>query len=48
MISLNLYNSTSAVGPDTEKNIYTDDFFAQQDIVVNALDNLTARLYVDG
>ena len=34
------------VGPDTE-DLYTDGFFKEQDIVVNALDNIAARLYVD-
>ncbi|KAL6048271.1 Ubiquitin-like modifier-activating enzyme 6 [Balamuthia mandrillaris] len=35
------------VGPDTEAT-YSDAFFKSQDIVVNALDNIAARLYVDG
>lgn len=34
------------VGPDTEQK-YSDEFFAQLDFVVNALDNVNARLYVD-
>ena len=34
------------VGPDTE-NKYTDDFFCGLDVVVNALDNVNARIYVD-
>lgn len=35
------------VGPDTEQK-YSDDFFQGLDIVCNALDNVAARLYVDG
>eukprot|EP00697_Spironema_sp_BW2_P008026 gnl/Spiro4/22495_TR11098_c0_g2_i2.p1 gnl/Spiro4/22495_TR11098_c0_g2~~gnl/Spiro4/22495_TR11098_c0_g2_i2.p1 ORF type:complete len:643 (-),score=229.30 gnl/Spiro4/22495_TR11098_c0_g2_i2:64-1992(-) len=34
------------VGKETE-HIYTDDFFRSLDVVVNALDNVPARLYVD-
>jgi len=34
------------VGPDTE-TIYSDRFFSELDLVVNALDNVSARLYVD-
>jgi hypothetical protein len=34
------------VGPDTEAK-YSDTFFSELDIVVNALDNISARLYVD-
>jgi len=30
------------------ENFYPDQFFSQQDIIVNALDNVEARLYVDG
>ncbi|GBG26662.1 Ubiquitin-activating enzyme, putative [Hondaea fermentalgiana] len=36
----------SKVAPDTE-NLFNDAFWAGMDIVVNALDNVTARLYVD-
>lgn len=35
------------VGADTEK-IYTNKFWSSLDVVVNALDNIPARLYVDG
>lgn len=35
------------VGPETAKTAYTDDFFQSLDVVVNALDNVQARLYVD-
>ena len=33
--------------PDTESTVYTDAFFEQQRLVVNALDNLEARRYMD-
>ncbi|CAG5125849.1 unnamed protein product [Candidula unifasciata] len=33
---------------ETENTVYTDEFFESQDIIVNALDNLEARRYVDG
>ena len=33
--------------PETEENLYTDQFFESQDIVVNALDNVEARRYMD-
>ncbi|WAR00961.1 UBA6-like protein [Mya arenaria] len=32
---------------ETEKTVYTDAFFEDQDLVVNALDNVEARRYVD-
>eukprot|EP01116_Phalansterium_solitarium_P008754 TRINITY_DN2271_c0_g2_i1.p1 TRINITY_DN2271_c0_g2~~TRINITY_DN2271_c0_g2_i1.p1 ORF type:complete len:1039 (-),score=398.38 TRINITY_DN2271_c0_g2_i1:311-3427(-) len=35
------------VGPDTEAK-FNDTFFSGLDIVVNALDNINARIYVDG
>ena len=35
------------VSPETEDKIYTDDFFRSKDIIVNALDNVEARRYVD-
>lgn len=34
------------VGPDTE-NIFNDKFWDNLDFVVNAVDNINARLYVD-
>lgn len=35
------------VSPETEELIYTDEFFGNKDVVVNALDNVEARRYVD-
>ncbi len=35
------------VFPGTEEQIYNDPFFRSLDIVVNALDNIEARRYVD-
>ncbi|XP_028399059.1 ubiquitin-like modifier-activating enzyme 6 [Dendronephthya gigantea] len=35
------------VAPETEEVIYTDEFFRSKNIVVNALDNVEARRYVD-
>lgn len=32
---------------DTTQHIFTEKFFATQDIVVNALDNVKARRYMD-
>eukprot|EP01124_Arcella_intermedia_P015654 TRINITY_DN22201_c0_g2_i1.p1 TRINITY_DN22201_c0_g2~~TRINITY_DN22201_c0_g2_i1.p1 ORF type:complete len:1036 (-),score=250.99 TRINITY_DN22201_c0_g2_i1:26-2947(-) len=43
---LNIEAHTHKVCKDSE-NIYTDEFFGKQDIIVNALDNVEARLYVD-
>lgn len=34
------------VCPATE-NIYNDDFYNKQDVVVTALDNVEARRYID-
>lgn len=31
----------------TEEEIHTDDFFLSQDMIVNALDNVEARVYID-
>ena len=33
--------------PGTEKRVYHDQFFQAQNLVVNALDNVEARRYVD-
>ncbi|OQV16884.1 Ubiquitin-like modifier-activating enzyme 6 [Hypsibius exemplaris] len=35
------------VSPATQKAPFTDEFFRKQDIVINALDNVEARKYVD-
>jgi hypothetical protein len=35
------------VSPETEEIIYTDEFFRCKNIIVNALDNVEARRYVD-
>lgn len=35
------------VFPGTEASVFNDAFFQCQDIVVNALDNVEARRYVD-
>ena len=44
---LNSGNIFFSVWPHTEAKIYNDQFFEDQDIVVNALDNVEARRYVD-
>ena len=36
-----------AVGPQTASTVYTDDFFQSLDVVVNALDNIETRRYMD-
>jgi ubiquitin-activating enzyme E1-like protein 2 len=35
------------VFPGTEVKVFNDEFFRAQDLVVNALDNVEARRYVD-
>ena len=35
------------VHPATEEKVFNDGFLSGQDLVVNALDNLEARRYVD-
>ncbi len=35
------------VCPNTQRSIFHDEFFRDQDIVVNALDNVAARRHVD-
>ena len=47
-IDLKIEAQEYKVFPGTERKIYTDAFFQKQDIVVNALDNVEARRYVDG
>eukprot|EP00698_Gefionella_okellyi_P019655 TRINITY_DN6056_c0_g1_i1.p1 TRINITY_DN6056_c0_g1~~TRINITY_DN6056_c0_g1_i1.p1 ORF type:complete len:1024 (-),score=266.31 TRINITY_DN6056_c0_g1_i1:669-3740(-) len=43
---LNVDSYAHKLGPDTEK-VFSDKFFESQDICVNALDNVEARLYMD-
>lgn len=35
------------VEPATTATVYTDDFFRDRDVIVNALDNVQARLFMD-
>ncbi|PFX22554.1 Ubiquitin-like modifier-activating enzyme 6 [Stylophora pistillata] len=42
-----LKNFALLVCPETEETLYTDQFFESQDLVVNALDNVEARRYMD-
>ena len=44
--ALNERSLQSRVSPDSE-NIFDDEFWGNIDVVVNALDNVDARLYVD-
>lgn len=44
--ALKIIANLDKVGPETE-NKYSDSFFQKLDVVVNALDNVNARLYVD-
>lgn len=43
---INVVPKLSRVEPETE-NIYTEEFFDSLDVVLNALDNVKARLYID-
>jgi len=43
---LKVQANQNRVEPATE-NIYTDAFWESRDVVVNAVDNVKARLYVD-
>lgn len=43
---LNVKDYMTIVGPDTEE-VFNDDFWESQNFVVNAVDNIKARLYVD-
>eukprot|EP01102_Stenamoeba_stenopodia_P009142 TRINITY_DN2682_c0_g1_i3.p1 TRINITY_DN2682_c0_g1~~TRINITY_DN2682_c0_g1_i3.p1 ORF type:complete len:1013 (-),score=251.98 TRINITY_DN2682_c0_g1_i3:98-3136(-) len=45
--NLKIEANLDRVGPQTEEK-YSDDFFEELDVVVNALDNVAARIYVDG
>eukprot|EP01130_Rhizamoeba_saxonica_P004395 TRINITY_DN1799_c0_g3_i1.p1 TRINITY_DN1799_c0_g3~~TRINITY_DN1799_c0_g3_i1.p1 ORF type:complete len:1047 (-),score=255.67 TRINITY_DN1799_c0_g3_i1:38-3178(-) len=44
--SMNIEAHLDKVCPDTE-DIYSNDFFIEQTVIVNALDNIEARKYVD-
>jgi hypothetical protein len=44
--ALNVHSQCNRVSPDTEM-VFDDDFWGKLDVVVNALDNVNARLYVD-
>lgn len=46
-VDLRIVADQYKVFPGTERKIYTDQFFQSQNIVVNALDNVEARRYVD-
>ena len=48
LLDLNIDAQEYKVFPGTERKIYHDAFFQAQNIVVNALDNVEARRYVDG
>lgn len=43
---LNVTAFNSLVAPSTE-NTFNDEFWESQDFIVNAVDNIIARLYVD-
>mmetsp|Transcript_32453 Transcript_32453/g.54676 ORF Transcript_32453/g.54676 Transcript_32453/m.54676 type:complete len:576 (+) Transcript_32453:271-1998(+) len=45
--NLRVISHTHKVCPESE-DIFSEDFFESLDVVVNALDNVAARLYVDG
>lgn len=45
--SLRVRALQNRVSPDTEKDVFDDAFWDSLSLVVNALDNVTARLYVD-
>jgi len=44
--TLNAYDFQTRVGSDTEA-VFNDKFWEELDFVVNAVDNIKARLYVD-
>jgi ubiquitin-activating enzyme E1 len=44
--ALNVQDYMTRVGPDTEE-VFNDQFWEKLDFVVNAVDNINARLYVD-
>ena len=46
-VDLSIEAQEFKVHPATEEKVYNDVFFSRQDVVVNALDNVEARRYVD-
>lgn len=44
--AINVQDYMTRVGPDTEE-VFNDQFWEKLDFVVNAVDNIHARLYVD-
>ncbi|XP_074650739.1 ubiquitin-like modifier-activating enzyme 6 [Tubulanus polymorphus] len=44
---LNIEAQQHKVCPQTENSVYTDEFFCDKDLCVNALDNVEARRYMD-
>ncbi|XP_038073495.1 ubiquitin-like modifier-activating enzyme 6 [Patiria miniata] len=45
--SVNIDAHLHKVCPDTETTVFNDEFFKDMDVVVNALDNVAARQYMD-
>lgn len=45
--SLRIEAHQNKVGPQTELSHYTDQFFLSQDLIINALDNVETRMYMD-
>lgn len=45
--ALNVVATETRVGPETEDH-FNDEFWGSLDVVVNALDNIQSRLYIDG
>lgn len=44
---MNIEAHEHKVGPETAEGVYNDEFFSGLDVVVNALDNIAARLFMD-
>lgn len=44
---MNIKSYEHKVGPQSELTVFTDQFFKQQHLCINALDNLEARRYMD-
>lgn len=45
--NLNVTAYEAKVGPETERELFTEKFWQSLDVVVNGLDNIPSRLYVD-